>query len=106
MITLESYRASIGKCSAKANHIQLCNAGLNSALFDNRRGFSFSNDSGDIIFFKFFGLLCFVVMLELNLNMYFLKISKLLLDGDIESNPSPNFDKVVTGSFHQEDMKF
>ena len=35
-------------------------------------------------------------MLYLNLNMPFRKISKFLLDVDIESNPGPNFDKVVT----------
>ena len=29
MITLEAYRASIGKFSAKANHTQLCNAQSN-----------------------------------------------------------------------------
>ena len=38
--------------------------------------------------------------------MSFLKISKVLLDGDIGSNPGPAFDKVVTGTFHQGDMKF
>ena len=108
MITLEAYRASIGKFSAKANHIQLQNAQSNSPLFDNRSGFSLSIDSGGIRFLKLFGLLCFIVVIDLNLNMSFLKISKLLLDGDIESNPGPGptFDKVVTGSFHQGDMKF
>ena len=106
MITLEAYRASIGKFSAKANHIRLRNAQSNSPLFDNRSGFSLSIDSSGIRFLKLFGLLCFIVMIDLNLNMSFLKISKLLLDGDIESNPGPDFDKVVTGSFHQGDMKF
>ena len=34
------------------------------------------------------------------------KTKSQLLDGDIESNPGPDFDKFVTGSFRQGDMKF
>ena len=29
-----------------------------------------------------------------------------IVDGDIESNPGPDFDKIVTCSFHQGDMEF
>ena len=41
----------------------------------------------------------------LNLNMAFLKLV-LLLDGNVESNPGPNYSirKVVQGSFHQGDI--
>ena len=38
--------------------------------------------------------------------MPFLKINKLLLDGDNSSHPGPDFYKIVTGSFHQGDIKF
>ena len=58
------------------------------------------------LFLKLFGLLCFIVIIDLNLNISLLRINKLLLDGDIDSNPGPDFDKLVTGSFHQGDMKF
>ena len=40
------------------------------------------------------------------MNIYFLKISKLVPSGDIENNQGRDFDKVVTGSFHQRDKKF
>ena len=106
MITLEAYRALIGKFSAKANQIRLRNGQPNSALFDNRRGFYLGIDSGGIRFLKLFAVLCFIVIIDHHSNMSFLKISKLLLDGDIESNPGPDFYKVVTGTFHQGDMKF
>ena len=96
MITLVAYRASISKFSARTN----------STLFDNCRDFSLSIDSAGICFLKLFGLLCFIVIIDINLNMSFLKINKLLLDGDIESNPGVDFDKIVKGSVHLGDMKF
>ena len=40
--------------------------------------------------------------------MAFLKLSMLLIDGDVESNPGPAYkiQKSVLGSFHQAHMKF
>ena len=42
------------------------------------------------------------------MNMSFLKLSRLLTDGDIESNPGPAYSikKSVLGSFHQAHVKF
>ena len=49
-----------------------------------------------------------IVILYFNLNMSLLKITKLLADGDIESNPGPAYSllKIVSGSFHQGHPKF
>ena len=51
-----------------------------------------------------FGICIIILILTLNLNFAVLKLLKLLVDGDVKSNPGPttfNPPKVVEGSFHQ-----
>ena len=51
----------------------------------------------------------FIVTLRWNINMAFLKLSLLLISGDIESNPEPptrEILKTVSGKFNQEHLKF
>ena len=55
-------------------------------------------------FLRNFGICIIILILTLNLNFAVLKLLKLLVDGDVESNPGPttfNPLKVVQGSFHQ-----
>ena len=50
----------------------------------------------------------FILTLRFNINMTLKKLSMLLIDGDIESNPGPDYkiQKTVSGSFHQGHVKF
>ena len=48
-------------------------------------------------FLRNFGICIIILILTLNFNFAVLKLLKLLVDGDVESNPL----KVVQGSFHQ-----
>ena len=60
-------------------------------------------------FVQTFIMFVFILTLRLNINMAFLKLSMLLLDGDIESNPGPvtyKIQKAVLGTFHQGHSKF
>ena len=60
-------------------------------------------------FLRISAIFAIIFILALNLNFATFKLLKLLVDGDIESNPGPtssNFLKVVQGSFHQGDPKF
>ena len=63
---------------------------------------------GGLLFLRTFGLLCLIVVLYFNLNIYILKITKLLADGDMESNLGPSYSllKTISGSFHQGHPKF
>ena len=60
-------------------------------------------------FLRISAIFAIIFILALNLNFATFNLLKLLVDGDIESNPGPtssNFLKVVQGSFHQGDPKF
>ena len=50
----------------------------------------------------------FLITLLFSINMSFLKVAMLLIDGDIESNPGPTYtiQKSILGSFHQVYVKF
>ena len=50
----------------------------------------------------------YLITLKFNINMSFLKLAMLLIDGDVESNPGTayNIQKSVLGSFHQAHTKF
>ena len=60
-------------------------------------------------FLKLYGLGFLIMVIICNFNVAaFLKISKLLSDGDIESNPGPTYEilKAVQGSFNQGHPQF
>ena len=63
-----------------------------------------SHNSKQRCFLKTFCAFLFVEVLYLNVNIIVFKLLKLLVAGDIESNPGPNMyikQKTVQGSFHQ-----
>ena len=52
--------------------------------------------------------LLFLLCTPINVNMSFLKLLRILNDGNVESNPGPTYKilKITQGSFHQADIKF
>ena len=101
MITLEAYRARIGcfhSKGQKAKH-QRC-----SSVQSFKSGNYFSYP-GECV--QTFIMFVFILTLKFNINMATQKLSMLLLDGDIESNPGPvKIQKAVLGTFHQGHSKF
>ena len=101
MISVEAYRACIGTFFVKSKK--------NSKIDRNYYPGSFRTNEDTTHFLHTFGLAFVILILNLNLNFAVLKLLKLLVDGDVESNPGPttyNLLKVVQGSFHQGDPKF
>ena len=105
MITIEAYRARIGcyfsKCHKARKHTGTC-----------PKPRSFKTGSIPVPdFVQTFIIFIFILTLKLNINMAILKLSMLLLDGDIESNPGPppvayKIQKAILGTFHQGHSKF
>ena len=103
MIAIEEYRARIGcfctrrgklKCSKSPRHTQACVPPL--YFYD---------------LLQTFIMFIFLISLKFNVNMAFMKLAMLMMDGDIESNPGPGpssytIQKSVLGSFHQAHVKF
>ena len=99
MITLQAYRAVIGlftqklRCLRSAKMTKMCRQDTNSC-------FSLASN---ILHIQ--TVLCVVIIL----NMSFLKLSLLMNDGDIESNPGPpsyTILKSVTGTINQANVIF
>ena len=107
MISLAAYRIAIGSFFNKANTIKSKNKNVgidddDNVFIDN---FIFVPSSGESMT-SFLGLLgTFLVLFVIycNYNMATYKLLKLLIDGDIESNPGPA-DKSVMGTFNQGDI--
>lgn len=103
MNTLEAYRAAIGTFYGKARNTR------NAPTSDDYE--TFMRIGGLLSFETFlqtFFVVAVIIIMELNLNMSFLKLMLLLCDGDIESNPGPTFSivKSVLGNFHQGNSKY
>ena len=107
MITIEAYRARIGCFFSKHQ----------SYMYRSQRSFRSKNHAQKsfsyLEFFQVCVMLLYIITLKMNINMAFLKLSLLLLGGDIESNPGPGpasisnrIQKVVSGNFHQGHSKF
>ena len=98
MISLEAYRERIG--------VFIIRGGRSQNL---TKGSGFEEVDATLYFLRNFGICIIILVLTLNLNFAVLKLLKLLVDGDVESNPGPttfNPLKVVQGSFHQGNPKF
>ena len=112
MITIEAYRASIGSFCSKAqrhNTPQLSKFSKFSDTSSNEDLKFIRGHNAKQRFLKTFCAFLFVAVLYLNVNVAVFKLLKLLVDGDIESNPGPNtyiIQKSVQGSFHQAHPKF
>ena len=92
MITIEAYRASIGRFYVKATVCRnTCNFGL-----------------AHVGFLKTYGVICLILLVDLCLNTSFLKIMKVVIDGDVESNPGPTYNllKSLSASYNQGHQKF
>ena len=59
-------------------------------------------------FLKLFMFFLIILTMYANLNVSFIKLMRILNDGDVDSNPDPTYKilKVVQGSFHQGDIRF
>ena len=92
MITIEQWRAAIG-----CYHPKL------SSNIDEQSCFTYAAING---IFRFNTL--FILLLICNFEISFLLVIKLLLDGDVESNPGPTYNifKFVKASFHQANIMF
>ena len=102
MITIEAYRASIGCFFSKSRG---GNKSRRNGSPPTRQTWFFSLPE----FLQICITFLFILTLRCNINMAFLKLSLLLIAGDIESNPGPvtnKIQKVVLGSFHQGHSKF
>ena len=103
MISIEAYRATIGSYLTKGRQISA------SAHFSlpNTKHFQFKYITNSLLYFlRVFGF--FILTVYVNMNMSFLKLMNLLIDGDVESNPGPTYTtlKVAQGSFNQANQKF
>ena len=76
MTTLEVYQATVGSFISKARHIKTKNVVI------RLNEFFLSNEHTQ--FLRTFELLCIILILSCNLNMPFLKVTKVLVD--VESN--------------------
>ena len=110
MIGIEAYRATIGSYLSKARLIFASAHHYQSLHTTNYFQDKFINESSveTMSFLKVFAFIVLLFTLYLNLNMSFLKLMCLPIDGDVESNPGPTYSilKVVQGSFNQANLKF
>ena len=105
MIEIEAYRARIGSfCAAQqrkrtGSKTRRCGFGFHNNSYNHE---VYTNILHNLIVFVF------IITLKFNINMAFLKVSLLLIAGDIESNPGPvdHIRKAVLGSFHQGNDRF
>ena len=105
MIAIEAYRARVG-----------CFLSRPRAIKNKFQSKTKLNDDADAQskfcyteFFQVCIMFLFIVTLRWNINMAFLKLSLLLISGDIESNPGPptrEILKTVSGNFNQGHLKF
>ena len=106
MITIEAYRARIGCfCGAQQGKRKSIKPDQNSNQCINHT--AISANFFDILWT--FIIFVFILTLKFNINMTFLKLSMLLIDGDVESYPGPttcHHLKSVSGTFHQVHLKF
>ena len=80
MISVDAYRACIGTYFVKFK---------NSKVDRNYYLGSFRTNEDTTHFLHTFGLAFVILILNLNLNFAVLMLPKLLVDGDVESNPGP-----------------
>ena len=107
MISIQAYRAVIGAFLNKAKSLSLQES--KQTKTSEFEAFCFQNNNLNMSnFLKLFGLGFVIMVIICNFNVAFLKILKLLSDGDIESNPGPSYEivKVVQGSFNQGHPQF
>ena len=107
MISIQAYRAVIGAFLNKAKSLSLQES--KQTKTSEFEAFCFQNNNLNMSnFLKLFGLGFVIMVIICNFNVAFLRILKLLSDGDIESNPGPSYEivKVVQGSFNQGHPQF
>ena len=106
MISLEAYRAVIGSFLNRAKYIQYSRSSRNADVdVDNFQ--QFSDDPFFLPYFiQTFGMFLLILLMYCNYSLAVFKLLKLLIDGDVESNPGPHHDKSVLGTFHQGDLKY
>ena len=92
MITIEQWRASIG--TFRPNLSKFSTVSLNEYTCTS--------------YVLSWEIVLVLMTLICNVNIGFLIVMKLLIDGDVESNPGPTYDvtKIVKASFHQGDPMF
>ena len=100
MITIQAYRAIIGLFFQKARCISPQNHNL-----ETRRNCRYFDT---VYFLRTFVVIFIGIVMYCNLNLAFLKLLRLMCDGDIESNPGPTYSilKIVKGSYHQGNLRF
>ena len=127
MVTIEAYRASIGCFFVTLNNRYTCKkdgkSSVRKVFHRNARRTkstihkSFlrktqeSQRSSIATFLLPIRLMFLFIITLISIDMAFLKVSLLLIDGDIESNPGPSpivnkIQKAVLGTFHQGHSKF
>ena len=106
MISLAAYRVAIGSFFNKAMGSKNKKGGIDDNNV-NDNNFIFVSSSGESMssFLGLLGTFLVVFVIYCNYNMATYKLLKLLIDGDVESNPGPA-DKSVIGTFNQADTKF
>ena len=100
MITIQAYRAIIGLFFQKARCISPQNHNL-----ETRRNCRYFDT---VYFLSTFVVIFIGIVMYCNLNLGFLKLLRLMCDGDIESNPGSTYSilKIVKGSYHQGNLRF
>ena len=95
MITIEQWRAAVGSFHPK----------LRNLLAEQSNKFVDSHSTFHVLTLE---IMLVVMVLICNFDISFLMTMKLLVDGDVESNPGPtyNIKKLVKASFHQGNMMF
>ena len=112
MITVQAYRAVIGAFYQKARRIQQRKTKKGHGYEKYNSTSSWNPHSSCCLdmsnFLKMFLIIFFGIILYCNLNLAFLKLLRLMCDGDIESNPGPTHAilKVVNASYHQGNIRF
>ena len=89
MITIDQWRIAIGR------------------FYVHGKVKKFNCKTLNVFIYLFFCIL-FIMILLSNVNVSFLLVTKLLIDGDIECNPGPTYNiiKLVKASFHQGNTMF
>ena len=91
MITIAQWRIAIGSFHPRGQSIKI------SLYYSQNNKSEYLSNGNKLNVEK--GLV--VLILMANLNISFLIMMKMLIDGDVESNPSYNISKLVKASFHQ-----
>ena len=113
MISIQAYRTVIGLFYLKARRIgqQQSNVHVAAAQQQQQHQNSHFNNSLtllDTYFLRTFIMIFIGIVIYCNVNLAFLKLLKLMCDGDIETNPGPTYTilKVVKASYHQGNTRF